>query len=137
MRLCAHLFALAVAHEADRRLDKIAHDLIDVAADIANLGELRRLDLEEGRIGELSEPPRNFGLADAGRADHEDIFRKNLLRISPSSCWRRQRLRSAWRPRACSACADDIAVQFGDDFRGEKFVIFFPIPAASERGRMP
>ena len=70
---------LPVAHEADRRLDKIAHDLIHVAADIADFGELRRLNFKKGRIGELCEPARNLGLADAGWADHQDILRENLL----------------------------------------------------------
>ncbi len=39
----------------DRGLDEIADDLLDVAADIADLGELGRLDLDEGRAGELGQ----------------------------------------------------------------------------------
>jgi hypothetical protein len=34
---------------------RIAGDLLDVAADIADLGELGRLDLHERRVGELGE----------------------------------------------------------------------------------
>ena len=33
-------------------IDKIAHDLLDIAADVADLGELGRLDLDERRLGE-------------------------------------------------------------------------------------
>ena len=49
-------------------LDEIAHDLLDVAPDVADLGELGRLDLEERRAGELGEAARDLGLAAAGRA---------------------------------------------------------------------
>jgi FXSXX-COOH protein len=31
-------------------VDEVAHDRVDVAADIADLGELRRLDLDERRV---------------------------------------------------------------------------------------
>ena len=41
--------ALSVAHETDPDLDEVAHDAIDVTPDIADLGEFRRLDLEERR----------------------------------------------------------------------------------------
>jgi hypothetical protein len=95
MRLGLHFLALALAHEADRDLDQVAHDRFDVAADIADLGELGRLDLEEGRVGQLGEAPRDLGLAAAGRPDHQDVLGRDLLAQRPSSCCRRQRLRSA------------------------------------------
>ena len=63
----------------DRDLDEIADDLLDVAADIADLGEFRRLDLEERRIGELGEAARNLGLAAAGRPDHQNVLRHHLV----------------------------------------------------------
>ncbi len=49
----AHRLAAAVLLEPDRFLDKVAGDLLDVAADIADLGELGRLDLHERRVGKL------------------------------------------------------------------------------------
>jgi hypothetical protein len=79
----------------DRDFDEIAHDLLDVAADIADLGEFGGLDLDERRAGEFGQPPRDLGLADAGRPDHQDVFRQHFLAQRPSSCSRRQRLRSA------------------------------------------
>ena len=79
--LCARLniLTLALAGLGDRDLHQIANDLFDVAADIAHFGEFRGLDLDEWRVRELCEPPGDLGLADPGRTDHQDIFRKYLL----------------------------------------------------------
>ena len=74
-----HVLALLLAGQRDADLDQVADDLLDVAADIADLGELRRLDLDERRAGEPRQPPRNLGLADAGRPDHQDVLRQHLL----------------------------------------------------------
>jgi len=46
-RLLANFFVLFLAHHVDGELHQIAHHRLDVAADIANLGELRRFDLDE------------------------------------------------------------------------------------------
>src|SRR3569623_1088247 len=75
----AHLGERLFARQRDRDVDEIAHDGFDTAADVTDLGELGRLDLDEGRIGELGEPPRDLGLADAGGADHQDVFRRDLV----------------------------------------------------------
>src|SRR5262249_21588717 len=56
-----HVLALPLAHLDDRDLDEIADDLLDVAADIADLGEFGRLDLDERRIRKLGQPPRELG----------------------------------------------------------------------------
>ena len=42
---CLDLFAAFFAHHADADLDQITDDLFDIAPDITNLGEFRRLDL--------------------------------------------------------------------------------------------
>jgi hypothetical protein len=65
-----------------RDVDQVAHDRLDVAAHVADLGELGGLDLEEGRVGELREAARDLGLADPGRADHQDVLRRDLARSS-------------------------------------------------------
>ncbi len=121
VRFCADLLALSVAHEANRRLDKVANDLIHVAPDIADFGEFRGLNLEERRIGKLGEPARNLGLADAGRADHEDVLRQNffphiLVELLPAPA-----VAQSNGDRALGVIlADNIAVQFRYDFpRGE------------------
>ena len=79
LRAGLHVLALAFAGLRDRNLDEIADDLLDVAADIADLGEFGGFDLDERRAGEFRQPPRDLGLADAGRPDHQDIFRQHFL----------------------------------------------------------
>jgi hypothetical protein len=74
-----HVLALAFAGLRDRDLDEIADDLLDIAADITDLGEFCRLNLDEGRAGEFCQPPCDLGLADAGRPDHQDVFRQHFL----------------------------------------------------------
>ena len=84
--ICAlrlHLVALLLAHQADGRLDQVAHDLLDVAADIADLGELRCLDLDERRAGEPGQTAGDLRLADAGRADHQDVLGHHLFAHLP------------------------------------------------------
>ena len=75
----AHLARRLLARLLDRDLDQVADDGVDVAADVADLGELGRLDLDEGRIGEPRQAPRDLGLADAGRPDHQDVLGRDLL----------------------------------------------------------
>ena len=97
-------------------VDEVAHDRVDVAADVADLGELRRLDLDERRVRELREPARDLGLADAGRADHQDVLRRDLaaqrlgdLRAPPAVAQRD-------RDRALGVgLADDVLVELVDD----------------------
>ena len=100
----------------DRDLDQVADDRVDVAADVADLGELGRLDLDEGRVGEPRQAARDLGLADAGGADHEDVLRRDLaaqrlgdLLRGASGCAARSPPRAWRRPgRRC-------AVELGDD----------------------
>jgi hypothetical protein len=95
---------LRALDQAIADLDEIADDLLDVAPDIADLGELGRLDLQERRAGELGEAARDLGLAAAGRADHQDVLRHHLLAhrggraaAAASGCAARSP-RRAWRP---------------------------------------
>ena len=74
-----HFLATPLAHHADGDLNQIADDLLDIAADITNLGELGGLDLQERRLGQLGQPPRNLRLAHAGGPDHQDVFRRHFL----------------------------------------------------------
>ncbi len=110
------LLALLLAHEADADLDEVADDLLHVAADIADLGELRRLDLDEGRAGELRQAAGDLGLADAGRADHEDVLGQNLLahlafQLLAAPAVAQRNGDGALRV----VLADDVAVEFGND----------------------
>ena len=110
-----------LARLRDRDLDQVAHDLLDVAADIADLGELGGLDLEEGRAGEPGEAAGNLGLADAGRADHQDVLRQHLLAQLLVELQAPPAVAQRDRDRALGVVlADDEAVELGDDFAGGK-----------------
>src|SRR5690606_26611925 len=65
MCLCFHILAPRHLYHCKARLDQIANDLINVAADISDFGEFGRLNLDKRRIGELRQSPGNLGLADA------------------------------------------------------------------------
>ena len=95
----AHRLALLLPHHGDADLHEVADHRLDVAPHVAHLGELARLDLDEGGARELGEAAGDLGLADARGADHEDVLRVDLLAPSPpaaagaaSGCARR------WRP---------------------------------------
>ena len=60
--------------------DQVADHRLHVAADVADFGELRGLDLEEGRVGQLGQAARDLGLAHARGADHDDVLRHDLFR---------------------------------------------------------
>ena len=114
-----HVLAFSLARERDGNLDQVAHDLLDVAADIADFGEFGGFDLEERRAGELGEAARDFGLADAGRPDHQDVFRQHffaqfVVELQPAPA-----VAQRDGDRALGVVlADDEAVEFGNDFAG-------------------
>jgi hypothetical protein len=110
-----------LADHVDGQLDEVADHRLDVAPDVADLGELRRLDLDEGRLGEPGKAAGDLGLADAGRADEDDVGRLDLLADvlvdapAPPAVAQRDR-DGALGPRL----ADDELVELGDDLaRGE------------------
>jgi len=79
--VCSGLYVLAFALAGlrDRDLDQIADDLLDVAADIPDLGELGGLDLDERRARELCQSSRDLGFANAGWPDHQNVFGQHFL----------------------------------------------------------
>ena len=101
------------ADHADRGFGEIADHRLDVAPDVADLGVLRRLDLDERRTGERCEAPRDLGLADAGRSDHQDVLRDDLaaqlfrqLFATVAVAQRdRDRALGAWPGRRCTCRA--------------------------------
>ncbi len=105
------------AGHLDRHVDQVAHDAVDLAADVADLGKLGGFDLDEGCFGQPREAPRDLGLADAGRTDHQDVLGRDFAA---------QRLVDLDAPPAIAqgdghralglVLADDVLVQFLDDF---------------------
>ena len=123
---------LLLALEADTDLHEVAHDLFDVAADIADLGEFRRLDLEKRRSGELGQSTGDLGLAAAGRADHQDVLRRDFL-----AQWPHELLTAPAVPQGNSdrtlgiMLADDEPVEFRDDFAGRESCHHAPVECGS------
>ena len=78
MGLSLDITAAPVPQNGDARLHKVANNLLDIAADIADLGELCGLHLDEGSLGQPGKTARNLGLADTGRPDHQNVLRRHL-----------------------------------------------------------
>src|SRR5690606_9271472 len=80
--LLGDLFDLGLAlfaDHVDRDVHEVADHGLDVAADVADLGELGRLDLDERRAGEAGEAPGDLGLPDARGSDHDDVVGHDLF----------------------------------------------------------
>ena len=110
------LLAQPLAGHRDRDLDQVAHDLLDIAADIADLGELGRLDLDERRLGQAGEAAGDLGLAAAGGPDHQDVLRQHLLAQLGGQLLAPPAVSECYRDGALGVVlADDEAVELGDD----------------------
>ncbi len=70
---------LLFLYEVHGGLGEVAYHRLYVASDIADLGILCRLHLDERRMHYLCEPARYLGLADARRSFHDDVLRRYLL----------------------------------------------------------
>ena len=118
-RLVLHALLRLLGHHVDRQLGQVTDHRFDIAADIADLGELRGLDLEKGALGQMRQPAGDLGFAHAGRPDHDDIFRGDLLA---------QRWFDLLPPPAVAqgnghrafgiGLTDDVPIQFGNGFLG-------------------
>ena len=132
----ANRLAAAFALQPDRFLDQVAGDLLDVAADIADLGELGRLDLHEGGIGELRQTAADLGLSAAGRPDHQDVLGRDLVAQLRRKLLAAPAVAQGHGDGALRVVlADDMVVQSGDDRLGSKLVLqHFGCPAALGNG---
>ena len=114
-----HIFPLLFANKRNADLDQITNDLLDVASHIANFGKFGRLDLEKWRAGKPGKTPRDLGLANAGRSNHQDILRQNLLAQFLVELQSPPTVAQGDRDGAFGvALADDVAVEFGHNFAG-------------------
>ena len=113
----AHLGDLFVARHLHGDFDQVLDDGVDVAADVAHLGELGGFDFHERRVRELRQTARDLGLAAAGGTDHEDVLGRDLLaqrivdlHAAPAIAQR------DGHGALGGVLADDVLVEFGDDF---------------------
>ena len=113
----ADLLHFRFAHLLDRDVGQVADDGVDVTTHVSDLGELRRLDLDERCIGQARETACDLGLANTGRPDHQDVLRCDLLP---------QRLADLLSSPSVAQCnrngalgivlPDDVLVELVDDF---------------------
>src|SRR5512135_2998616 len=116
LRARAHGAHRALARLLDADLHQVAHDGVDVAPDVADLGELGRLDLDEGRVCQARQAPRDLGLAHAGGTDHEDVLRSDLLAQRLAHLLAAPAVPERDRHRAlCAVLPDDVLVQLVHD----------------------
>ena len=126
LRGFAHGFAAALAFQSHRFLDQIADDLLDVAADIADLGELGRLDLDERRVGQLGEAPADLGLAAARGADHQDVLGRHLVAQLGAELLPAPAIAQRDSDGALGVLlADDVRIERSDDGFGGEGVVHF------------
>ena len=113
----AILFHFAGAGLLDADVDQVADDGIDIAPDVADFGELGRFDLDKRCVGQLGQAARDLGLADAGRADHQDVLRRDLLAQRLGDLQAAPAVTQRDRHRTLrSSLPDDVLVQLVDDF---------------------
>ncbi|MNN30082.1 hypothetical protein D3C81_1437180 [compost metagenome] len=115
----AHADDLLLAEHLKRGIGQIADDRLDITAHVADFGELGRFDLDERRVGQLGQAAGDFGLADAGRADHQDVLRGHFgaqlggeLHAPPAVA------QGDGHGALGVVLADDVAVEFVDDLAG-------------------
>ena len=101
----------------DRELGEVADDRLDVAADVADLGELRRLDLDERRAARACARRRAISVFPTPVGPIMMMFfgaissRRSLGDLLPAPA-----VAQRDRDRALGlALADDVAVELGDD----------------------
>ena len=111
------------AHHVDGDVHQVADHGFDVAADVADFGELAGLDLEEGRIGQAGQAAGELGLADAGGADHEDVLGHHLLGHLGGQFLAADAVAEGDGDGALGlGLADHVLVEFADDFARGQFV---------------
>ena len=127
LRLALHVLAPAFAHHAYGDFDEIADDLFDVAADIADLGELGGFDFQEGGLRQTGKATRNFRFADAGGSDHQDVLRRHFFAQPVGELLAAPAIAQGEGDSALGlGLADNEAIELGDDFARGEFGHGFP-----------
>ena len=121
--LVLHFLNLLLTHHPHGGLDEITHDGLHVASDVADLGELGRLHLQKWRTHEARQTAGNLRLADTGRANHEDVFRNDVLAHIRIELTAPPAIAQSDRDRALRlVLTDNILVELGDDLARCLFV---------------
>ena len=104
---------------ADGDFEEVADHGFDIAADVADFGVLGGFDFDEGGLGEVGEAAGDFGFADAGGADHEDVFGDDGLGQGCGELLAAPAVSDGDGDGAFGGgLADDVLVELGDDLLG-------------------
>ena len=121
LRFHADAGDVLLLHKADGGLDQVADDGLDVAAHIADLGELGGLDLYKGRVHQFCQAAGDLGLAHAGGADHEDVLGGHFIADIVGQHGAAVTVAQGNGHGAlCTVLTDDETVQFADYLAGGK-----------------
>ena len=71
-------FGLLLLSQRERHLDQVADDLVNVAPMETDLGELSRLNFEEGGLRQLCDPACDLSLPTACGPNHQKVLRDHL-----------------------------------------------------------
>ena len=119
--LLLHLVLALGAHHVHGHVHQVAHHGLHVAPDVAHLGELGGLHLDEGRLGELRETPGNLRLPDAGGANHDDVLRVDFVAQVVGDLLAAPAVAQGDRHRALGVVLpDDVALLLADDLAGRE-----------------
>ena len=110
-------------HHPNRVRHQIADHRIDVPANIADLGELGCFHFHERRPCNLGKPPRDLGLPDSRRSDHQNILRRDFVPFGLGQLLATEAVAQRHRYRPLRRClANHVPIQFGDNLaRRERF----------------
>src|ERR1700688_58754 len=77
--LVGNVFKFFFANHFDGDLDQIANHGFHLAAYVTDFSKLGSFYFKKWGVRELSQSPGDFGFADAGRADHQDVLRHHFF----------------------------------------------------------
>src|SRR5678816_1995489 len=123
----ANFLVSRLLRHIDRDFGKLTDNTFDVTSDVTDLGKFRGLDLDERRVCDTCESSSDLGLSDTRRADHQNVFWKDVL------CdLRRELLASDAISKSDSdgpfgvALSDDVFIELFDDLSGCQVVEVSP-----------
>ena len=117
------LLLVFLVDEVHGDVGEVADHAVHVAAHVTHLGELRRLDLDEGRLGQAGQAAGDLRLAHAGRADHDDVTRHDLVpEVGRGVAAAPAVAQGDGHGTLGVVLSDDVFIQLRDDLAGGQFV---------------
>ena len=96
---------------------------VHVAANVTDLGELGRLDFDEGSVGELRQAAADLRLSATGWADHQDVLGRDLLAQLGGELLPAPAVAESDRDGLLGVVlADDVLIERSDDRLGRELV---------------